>query len=88
MFPGCHFSGCGHISTSEGTKIQGIKGENMDPAVIMVIRTNGIEVIRLVASTPKEERLAMDLYCSIQRPINDIRKIIRSGNRTAAKPNG
>ncbi len=49
----------------------------MNPAIVLVIRNEGISTVRLIASGPKEEREAMDLYRKIQGPINKIRKILR-----------
>ena len=60
----------------------------MDPAIVIVIRSDGIKGIRLVASSPKEERAAMDLYRKIQKPVNSIRKIIESGDGNTIKRNG
>jgi len=52
----------------------------MKSAVVIVIRNDGIKVIRFVASTLKEEKEAMALYSKIQRPINSIQKILENRN--------
>jgi len=78
----------GHISISKGEESQTIGGKKMGPAIVIVIRSDGVKGIRLVASSPKEEQAAMDLYRKIQKPINSIRKIIESGNGNMVRRNG
>jgi hypothetical protein len=53
----------------------------MDPAIVLVIRESGIRTIRLVASTPREERAAMALYTRIQKPVDRIQKILLGEKR-------
>lgn len=48
----------------------------MDPAIVIVIRNDGIREVRLVASNSSEEKKAINLYLKIQKPVNDIHKIL------------
>ena len=54
---------------------------NVGPAVVMVIRKDGIRRIRLVASTAKEEKAAIALYTRIMEPVHHIEKILTRKNR-------
>jgi hypothetical protein len=49
----------------------------MDPRIVLVIGSKGVRLVRIVASSPKEEDKAVDLYMKLRKNLRSIDKTLQ-----------
>jgi len=54
----------------------------MDPRLVVVIGSKGVRLIRMVASSPKEEDAAVDLYKRLRKNLQSIDKSLKTEARS------
>lgn len=59
-------------------KTKPAEGEKMNPRLVVVIGEKGVSLIRMVASSPKEEDEAINLYMKVKGKLRSIDKTLQT----------